>query len=252
MTKNYAKIEEFVDIITRKVLFPPKRGLNIYLRYLFDEISFEGKSMLDVGGGSGLFSFFAAYMGAKSVVCLEPEQKGSTKGISDRFEEISRALSLTNVKLERVTFQDYNPKNSTFDIILLHNSINHLDEEACINLLKDSNARNKYRKIFNKLSKLSNHGAKLIITDCSRYNFFATIGVRNPFAKSIEWHKHQAPKCWSSLLQEFGFANPKIRWSLITLLGTSFLGRFVKWITSCSFVSFFLNSYFLLIMEKIR
>ena len=47
MLKNSAKIEEYVDLITQKGLFPPKHDLNIYLHYLFDEISFEGKSMLD-------------------------------------------------------------------------------------------------------------------------------------------------------------------------------------------------------------
>lgn len=173
-------------------------------------------------------------------------------GKLSRFEETRRALPLTNVNLEQVSIQDWTPKNSTFDIILLHNSINHLDEEACINLLKDDNAKNKYRKIFNKLSKLSNPGAKLIVTDCSRYNFFATIGVRNPFAKSIEWHKHQAPEFWASMLQEVSFGNHRIRWTPVFIFGASPLGRLGKWITSRRCVSFFLISLFILTMEKIE
>lgn len=60
--KKSAKVKEYVDLITQKDSFLLKSRLNNHLHYLFDEISFEGKSMLDVGGGSGLFCFFAAYL----------------------------------------------------------------------------------------------------------------------------------------------------------------------------------------------
>ncbi len=47
-----------------------KGKLRFYLDSLFRDIPFENKTMLDIGGGSGIFSFYAACMGAKRVVCL--------------------------------------------------------------------------------------------------------------------------------------------------------------------------------------
>ena len=87
---------------------------------------------------------------------------------------------------ERTRIQDYDADKKTFDIIILHNSINHLDEETCINLLNNKWARDRYKSIFININKLASENAKLIITDCDRKNFFALFRFRNPFAKEIE------------------------------------------------------------------
>ncbi len=86
--------------------------------------------------------------------------------------------------------------------------------------MKDNNSKAVYHEIFS----LSNKGTKLIVCDCSRYNFFALLKIRNPFSPTIEWHKHQSPELWAKLLKEAGFINPKIRWSSFNTLGK--LGKF--------------------------
>jgi len=239
-------INKYLDIVTTKGIWSgSKASLRFYLDYLFRDISFAGKSMLDVGGGSGLYSFYGAIMEVKEVICLEPELEGSTKGVSDKFKQLSASLSLSNVSLQPVRFQDFDAGDQTFDIILLHNSINHLDEEACIKLQYDDDARNRYKFILQKLSKLAAPGAKLIIADCSRYNFFPSLGIRNPFAPTIEWHKHQSPEFWSNMLLNYGFVNPKVRWTSFSNLrkvGTLLFGN--------RFASYFLTSHFVLVMDK--
>lgn len=228
-----------------KLLFRRKEDLRFYLNYLFQQISFKEKSMLDIGGGTGLYSFYGSIRGAKEVVCLEPELEGSTKDTLISFKQLSNSLLLRNVLLLRVTFQDYDPDDKTFDIILLHASINHLDEEACIKLQYDNDAIKRYKSIFKKLSMLASPGAQILITDCSPNNFFASLGITNPFAPTIEWHKHQPPEYWSNMLSNYGFVNPKIRWtsfSFLRRIGRLFLGN--------RFVSYFLNSSFCLTMEK--
>lgn len=238
-------INEYLDVVaTKGILSSYKTNLRFYLDYLFQDVSFVGKSMLDVGGGSGLYSFYGAIMGAKEVICLEPEVEGSTKGVSDKFKQLSAGLSLSNVSLQPVRFQDFDAGDQTFDIILLHNSINHLDEEACIKLQYDDDARNRYKFIFQKLSKVAAPGAKLIIADCSRYNFFASLGIRNPFAPTIEWHKHQPPEFWSSILLNYGFMNPKVRWTSFSNLRR--IGR----LFGNHFASYFLTSHFCLTMDR--
>jgi len=228
-----------------KRLFKDKEYLRFYLNYLFQGISFNGKSMIDIGGGSGLYSFYGSIRGARDVVCLEPASEGSAKDILDKFKQISDYLLLRNVVLHRETVQDYDTDDKIFDIILLHNSINHLDEEACIKLQYDNDAQKRYKSIFKKLSRLASPGAKIIITDCSPNNFFALLGIPNPFTPTIEWHKHQSPEYWSNMLSNYGFANPKIRWNSF-----SFLRDIGQFLLGNRFASYFLNSYFCLTMDK--
>lgn len=240
------KIERFLDICLQEGLTPNKEYLRLYLsHYLFKEIDFGGKSVLDIGGGTGTFSFFAAIKGASRVVCLEPEMSGGRRGFNSKFEQVRDKFSLDNVALQNVTFQDFDSGQQKFDIILLHNSINHLDEEACANLLDSEEARERYCPIFEKLSMISREGTKLIIADCSRRNFFASLGLKNPFAQTIEWEKHQPPECWSRMLEGFGFRQIRTVWPpyhMLRPLARRFLSN--RW-ASC-----FLNSHFILFMEK--
>ena len=144
-----------------------------------------------------------------------------------------------------ITFQEYIPDDKKFDIILLMNSINHLDEEACANLLWDEISRNKYIDLFHKLYDLATSGAYIIITDASRYNFFASLGMKNPFASSITWQLHQSPYYWAKLLQEAGFNSPQIRWKSYNRLGH--IGRMFL---ANRVASYFLGTTFCLTMKK--
>jgi hypothetical protein len=164
-----------------------KADLKFYLNYLFQGASFDGRSMLNIGGGSGLFSLYGACMGTKLVVCLEPELEGSSKGVSQKLRQLCDSLAPPISLIPKaVTFQESDLGGQIFDIILLHNSINHLDEEACINLQHSNEAKRRYGAIFQKFTKLSAKDGKLIIADYSRYNFWHQVGLRNPLAPTIE------------------------------------------------------------------
>ncbi len=239
---DIAASEGIRSVLPRRVA---RGNLKFHLNFMFRDIPFAGKSMLDIGGGSGFYSFYAAWMGASRVVCLEPELAGSSRGIYEKSKRALDNLQVSSVSLQPSTFQDFDPGTQTFDIVLLHNSINHLDEEACINLQHSIEARNKYRSIFRKLSRLANPAAKLIICDCSRYNFFSRLKIRNPLAPNIEWEKHQSPWYWSRLLAEYNFINPEIRWTseaLLRQVGRLLLGN--------RLASYFLQSHFCLVMDK--
>lgn len=240
-------VDKYFSLINQEGLYSPyKHNLRFYLTHQFKNISFDKKTVLDVGAGAGVFSFYAACMGAKEVICLEPEAAGLKPGMVEKFKKLQSGLpDLDQVKRVSITIQNFNPDDKKFDIILLHNSINHLDEEACIHLQHDIRAIEIYKMIFQKLGNLASNGAKLIITDCSRYNFFALCRIKNPFAPDIEWHKHQSPEYWAKLLFYAGFCNPKIQWisfSRLRSIGRLLLGN--------KFASYFLHSQFSLFMEK--
>lgn len=222
-----------------------KANLKFYLNFIFKEISFEGKSLIDIGAGSGLLSFYAAYMGANKVVLLEPESDGSSKDVFDKLLKMPRLISQSEIIIKKIKFQNYESIDQKFDIILLHNSINHLDETAYETLLKCNKSEQKYNAIFKKLSDLASPDATLIITDCSRRNFFYDFGFKNPFDPTIEWHKHQSPNYLKNILLKFGFINPKIRWISPTdfrTIGRIFFGNPI--------ISYFTSSYFCLKMSK--
>lgn len=222
-------------------------NFRFYLDFLFQGVDFVNKRMIDIGAGTGVYSFYAAIKGAREVISLEPELAGATSSALSTFSAISVDLGLTQVRLQRQMLQAYASDGECFDIILLNNSINHLDESACMNLLRDPVAVERYRALFRKLSSIANVGGTLIVTDCMDSNFFARLRLRNPFAPTIEWQKHQHPKTWAHLLAEAGFANPDVQWTPPTKLGT--LG---KALLGNETAAFFLTSHFRLAMDKPR
>lgn len=238
-------IDFYLNTVIKEGLCSSKGRLQFHMNTLFEGIDFKNKKVLDIGGGSGLYSFYAAIRSAKNVVCLEPEAEGSSSAATDKFHKLRELLERNNVELRPITIQAFEPEGETFDVILLHNSINHLNETACINLLRESKSKAVYQEIFSKIYSLSSKGAKLIICDCSRYNFFTLFKIRNPFAPTIEWHKHQAPEVWANVLGEVGFVKPKIRWSSFNALRN--WGRVL---TGNKLVAYFLTSHFCLTMDK--
>jgi SAM-dependent methyltransferase len=192
--------------------YPSVQYLQSYLEYVFAGTGLNGARVLDIGGGSGIISFYAACCGAADVVCLEPAAAGSAKGITEIFRRWASELQVSAVKLRGETFDAYDPGGSLFDVVVLHHSINHLAEDACINIRKDGKAMEIYIRIFKRLAEVCRPGGTLLISDCSCYNMFPLLGLRNRFVPSIEWHKHQPPSVWTHMLRDAGFADVTVRW----------------------------------------
>jgi SAM-dependent methyltransferase len=195
------------------------RRYTIYVERLFDGVGLAGRRVLDVGGGSGLISFYAAARGA-SVVCLEPTADGSNPQMEADYQRLEAQLAdAVQVRLDRRTFQALDAEAGSFDVLVLHNAVNHLDEAACQALPDSAVARRTYADLFSRLRELSRPGGDLILSDCSRLNLFGVLRIRNPFVPEIEWHLHQQPRVWADLLREAGFIEPRIRWNPMTRAG---------------------------------
>ena len=68
---------DFYKIISDNGFYSKPERLKFYLeQQLFKGIDFKGKSLIDIGGGSGLFGYYAALKGASKVVIMEPEFDG--------------------------------------------------------------------------------------------------------------------------------------------------------------------------------
>lgn len=213
------RIERYLTVIAEKRLCSSRSNWASYLAYLFDDVDFTGKRVLDIGGGEGVISFYAGAAGAADVICLEPEAAGSRDDMNRIFADLRDSLDFGIVNQVRGTFQEFDPADRKFGVVILHNSINHLEEDACTRILKDPAARDLYIAQFKRLYEMSAPGAQIVITDCARSNFFGLLGRRSPFAKSITWNLHQSPRTWAGLLRSAGFTQPRIRWTTFNRLG---------------------------------
>jgi SAM-dependent methyltransferase len=244
------RIEFFLDTVIEENLFKAKifsskEKLRFNLETLFEGIDLTGKRMLDIGGGFGMHSFYAGCLGAKEVICLEPELEGSSEVVISKFHRLQNILNLDQVNIRTETFQEFNNEGKLFDLILSHASINHLDESACITLLENEDSQNKYTEIANKLNSIAKESVTLIVCDCSNRNFFAHLGLKNPFAPMITWYLHHPPSVWINILENAGFSNPKITW---TTFGD--FKKIGKLLLGYKPISYFLNSHYCIRMTK--
>lgn len=207
-----ADLDAYFEGVRSEGVYPHPGNLRFYTRLLFQDISLRGASFLEIGGGSGYLSFYAAFAGARRVVCLEPGSAGSENRRIGQFEALARRFRRPEVSLRPETLQDFDPGGERFDVLLLNSSINHLDEEACIRLHDDPEARHRYHKLFEKLATLTKPGGRLVTTDASRYNVLGSLGLPHPLARHIDWHKHQTPWVWARLLAASGFTQARIDW----------------------------------------
>jgi len=205
---------------------------------LFNGIPLRGKQVLEVGSGAGAWAIWAGLHGANRVVGIEPEARGSTPRSLKRFEDNVRSLGLARTvlasgdKLEQVLDGD-----ESFDIVVMFNVINHLDEEAVKVLRTDRGAREQYTALLRKLRGHTTLSGWLIVADCARTNFWNQLGLGSPFARTIEWEKHQNPRVWMDVMERAGFRDFDLRWSP--------LQPFPK-LTQNSLVQYFTCSHFVL------
>lgn len=209
-------------------------------RTLFDHIDFRGKNVLEIGCGKGMMCLWAKIHGANHVVGLEPLAQGcydSAKCYKD-FSTMVVELGLENIEMLPARLEDYHPSEANFDVVLSLASINHLDEQSCIELRQSETARQRYVNRFKHVRDLMATRGILFIVDGSDRNFFGDLHVRNPFNPHLEWFKHQPPECWAQLLSKCGFTNPRISWlsgALFTHLGIGTVPRAMSYFHSSAF-----------------
>jgi len=183
------------------------------------KIDFQGKSVLDIGGGMGLASFWAACMGACTVLCLEPGADGSNTLSNDAGVTASHTLS-KRVKFSRMTLQEllHDPPAEKFDIVMSIASLNHIDEINCMQLHTNGGWR-AYRGYIRGVRGLMNKGGTFVVMDCCRFNLLEWLQISNPLRRSIESHKHWQPSMWARLMAQEDFDLLEVRYLSLNSFG---------------------------------
>lgn len=203
--------------------------------FLFSGISLTNKRMLEIGCGKGAFCLWAALHGAEYVLGIEPEADGSTHGSSSVFVDSIQKYNLENVEFKPIYLQQLTIPEKKYDIVMLYNVINHLDEDAVQTLDKEQHAYDKYKDIIHGLSEYMDKGSFLILSDCGRTNMWNLFGLKSPFASAIDWHKHQDPKQWIQLFNDAGFCLYDFRWTYLYPLDKLSSNWLVHFITQSHF-----------------
>lgn len=239
-------LDRYLTAMQDHKLYPSRGNLQYYVHRLFDDAPLKGTNFLDIGGGSGLFTFYAATAGAAKAVCIEPELAGSTTNVAKAFHRIRDSLGLANAELVTKPIDAFDAPANSFGVVLMHSSINHIDEWATINLKRDPQAVSVYEGVARRLHNLMTPGGRLIVTDATPTNLFSIAGLKNPFQPTIEWHKHQPPEVWAAIFTKVGFRARRIQWTTFNSLRTP--GRLLFGNRLAAFLS---TSVFRLEVEKI-
>lgn len=206
-----------------------------YMDYVRGEIALRGCRVLDVGAGGGAISEYFVKEGADEVIALEPESSGSDYKAAS-FERLSqRADSYGGLRAIPETLQEYQPSEN-FDVVLLHNSINHLNESAVQSLHEDPDARAAFENLISKLSTVTTEEGKVIVLDSGRASLWRYL-PKSPF--SIEWEKHQDPHIWVDLFEQLDFEAMSLRWTPV--FG---YGPVVEWLSGYKFGGFLRTAHF--------
>lgn len=236
---------ELMDVVEQRFGQRYRSRVNHQMRFLYRNIDFSEKIVLDIGGGVGLHSYYAASHSARKVTIIEPEGDGGHDQMLATFQQLKGDLGNPNVELLQCRFQDYVDSGQTFDVVLIQDAINHFDEQACITLRCSSESVAVYDEIFTQIAALVAPGGQLIMSDCSSHNLFPTLGMKNPFDPNIEWHKHQPPWVWEDFCRRHGLEMTDRRWSTPTKLGS--IGEFLA---NSAIGAWFFTSHFVQTFSK--
>jgi len=236
------EIQGQVNYISSLVGYKTPARYSARAEFVFDTLELKNKRVLDVGCGKGGLLAWAALQGAAFVLGLEPEEEGAVGGSYATLEKVVSTLSLDTVEISRSTLDGYS-FSKPFDIVILYNVINHLNEHAVVDLHSNPDSHNIFLGIAKKIRSVMAANGVLILADAARSNLWGDLGTKSPFARTLEWRKHQNPAIWRALFEHVGFRTLDLRWSQHYLLGKWSSNFLMRYVTSSHFVMrFILNN----------
>lgn len=204
--------------LASKLNMAPKvvdRSIFLYER-IFASTTIKGKNILEIGAGRGILGCMLSLAGSSSVTALEPEAAGADQEVLEKFYQNIKACSLNNVDPIQKTLQEYRLPQNFYDIVVSVDSVNHWDEQACINLHRSENDRRVYIEMFQKILRSLTDKGQLLTSEIGKWNLFSWssnhLGITNPLCPSIEWFNHQQPRLWAQLMRQAGFSQVRWKW----------------------------------------
>jgi len=238
---------ENFDSVLRDVGIKKYKGYAFYFReFIYSNVDFQGKTIADVGGGNGIASFYALSADPQCQCWIvDPIIEGSNLAMMDQYALMAEKTDATRVHFHK-DFIETLEDPQQFDIVLMHNSINHIGEDI-IEEAKSNDGR--YLEFIGRLKPIIDRvvqGGTIIVSDCGTENFWDKIGLRSPFAPTIEWNLHGEPEFWQKMLESVGCAHVKTGWT-----SRRELGKLGKLLLANRFTSYFTTRHFVSVYKKV-
>ena len=231
------QIDSQIKVAAPLVGYSSEKRYATRANFLFHGINLSGAKVLEVGCGSGAWVIWAAINGAEQAVGLEPESDGSTPQTLTALRKTVDILGLTEKVLAFDYFLHQIPmEENHFDVIILFDVINHMNENAVIDLHHNKNSFKQFLDIAQDLRRRMKPGGWIIVADCGRTNFWNQVGLSSPLGKGIEWNKHQDPPKWIDVFSTAGFRLVDFRWSPLQPLTRITANWLVQYLTASHFV----------------
>src|SRR4030095_3497079 len=98
---------------------------------------------------------------------IEPEATGSSSDALVAFRQIVATLGLgEQIEATEHSLQELPMPERPFDVVIMYNVINHLDEEAVVVLHRDAEAFARYVSILQNLRLLMRSDGWVVVADC--------------------------------------------------------------------------------------
>ena len=238
---------ETFDILLSKAGISRPAGYDFYFsNYIYDDIDLDGKKILDIGGGNGIASFHALNSSENcSAWVVDPIAEGSNDLMLAQYESMKKSYGAERINFHR-DYVNTLLDPGTFDIIVMHNTVNHIGEDILQDISYKNEAYTEYvSRLKTILDRLASDGI-LIVADCGSRNFFGQIGLKSPFAPSIDWHLHCEPGVWQQMIEDIGVLHIKTQWTARREFGV-----FGKFFLANRLFSYFTNSHFVSTYRKL-
>ncbi len=237
VTVNASSAPDQFELASRFAGYATSARYRMRGSFLFNGIPLAGAHVLDVGCGRGAWSLWAALHDAAKVVGIEPGADGSSVGSLEVLRRSIATLGIEERLEARSEYLNELPRPDVpYDVVIMHNVINHFDEEAVIVLDHNQQARKRYVSLLQDLRSRVHAGSWLIVADCARHNLWPRLGLTSPFVPSIEWNKHQDPDTWIGVFSEAGFRYADLRWSPLQPFPRITANWLVQYLTCSHFV----------------
>jgi len=122
------------------------------LYYILSKMSFEEKSILDIGGNSGFFTFEAIERGAKQVHHYEGNKEHSI--FVKTAANVLGCIDILTITNDYYSFRNY---EKNYDLVLLLNVLHHLGDDYGDNTLSIDAAKEQMVTQLNNMASTTNH-----------------------------------------------------------------------------------------------
>jgi|Deesub1362B_J571_1020462.scaffolds.fasta_scaffold01103_9 ubiquinone/menaquinone biosynthesis C-methylase UbiE len=119
---NKEKVSKFYDVVWTEYI-PEYKASKEHLEFFFTDKEIAGKTILDAGCGTGIFSIIFAHKGANKVIGID-----ISEGSLETGRKLKEKFKLSNIEFRKEDMLNLPFEDNTFDIVWAWGTIHHTED----------------------------------------------------------------------------------------------------------------------------